>query len=138
MKFPFRLLWCAAALLGAGCATQPHASQQNAATASTAAATQAPAPLLLISIDAYRADYYDRGLSPTLEMLAKTGVHADSMQPSFPSLTFPNHYTIVTGLRPDHNGIVNNTMFDAQLGKFSLGNRKAVADGRWWDEGTSI
>ena len=100
------------ALLGAGCATQPHASQQNAATASTAAATQAPAPLLLISIDAYRADYYDRGLSPTLEMLAKTGVHADSMQPSFPSLTFPNHYTIVTGLRPDHNGIVNNTMDD--------------------------
>jgi predicted AlkP superfamily pyrophosphatase or phosphodiesterase len=60
------------------------------------------------------------------------------MQPSFPSLTFPNHYTIVTGLRPDHHGIVNNTMFDAALGKFSLSNRKAVSDGRWWGQGTPI
>jgi predicted AlkP superfamily pyrophosphatase or phosphodiesterase len=60
------------------------------------------------------------------------------MQPSFPSLTFPNHYTIVTGLRPDHHGIVNNTMFDPKLGKFSLGNRQAVSDGRWWDEATPL
>lgn len=138
MKFPFRLLWCAVAVLGAGCATQPDVPRQPVPPVSTAAARQAPAPLLLISIDAYRADYFDRGLNPTLEMLAKTGVHADSMQPSFPSLTFPNHYTIVTGLRPDHHGIVNNTMYDPALGKFSLGNRKAVSDGRWWAEGTPI
>ena len=71
-------------------------------------------------------------------MLAKDGVQAASMQPSFPTLTFPNHYTLVTGLRPDHNGIVDNTMFDPRLGRFSLGNRKAVGDGRWWDEGTPI
>jgi predicted AlkP superfamily pyrophosphatase or phosphodiesterase len=138
MKFPFRLLWCAVAVLGAGCATQPDVPRQPAPPVSTAVARQAPAPLLLISIDAYRADYFDRGLNPTLEMLAQTGVHADSMQPSFPSLTFPNHYTIVTGLRPDHHGIVNNTMYDPALGKFSLGNRKAVSDGRWWAEGTPI
>jgi predicted AlkP superfamily pyrophosphatase or phosphodiesterase len=138
MKFPFRLLWCAVAVLGAGCATQPDVPRQPAPPVSTAAARQAPAPLLLISIDAYRADYFGRGLNPTLEMLAQTGVHAESMQPSFPSLTFPNHYTIVTGLRPDHHGIVNNTMFDPVLGKFSLGNRKAVSDGRWWAEGTPI
>src|SRR5487761_2406063 len=87
--------------------------------------------LLLVSIDAYRYDYIDRGLSPTLALLARTGVQAASMQPAFPSLTFPNHYTIVTGLRPDHHGIVNNTMFDPALGRFSLGNRKAVSDGRW-------
>jgi predicted AlkP superfamily pyrophosphatase or phosphodiesterase len=118
--------------LSTGCATQPH-------TDGTVHSPGAPpAPLLLISIDAYRADYIDRGLSPTLAMLAKDGVHADSMQPSFPSLTFPNHYTLVTGLRPDHNGIVNNTMVDAQLGKFSLSNRKAVSDGRWWSEATPI
>src|SRR3546814_16034377 len=67
-------------------------------------------------------------------MLARHGVQAASMQPSFPSLTFPNHYTLVTGLRPDHHGIVDNTMFDPQLGKFSLGNRKAVSAGRWLDE----
>ncbi|OOG38240.1 ectonucleotide pyrophosphatase/phosphodiesterase [Rhodanobacter sp. C05] len=133
MKFPFRLLLCLLAAFGAGCATQPPVAP--ATTVSTAAQ---PAPLLLISIDAYRYDYIDRGLSPTLAMLAKDGVQAASMQPSFPSLTFPNHYTIVTGLYPDHHGIVNNTMFDAQLGKFSLGNRKAVSDGRWWAEGTPI
>lgn len=97
-----------------------------------------PAPLLLISIDGYRADYIDRHLSPTLEQLAATGVHADSMQPSFPSLTFPNHYAIVTGMVPDHNGIVNNTMVDAQLGKFALKDRKAVRNGLWWDQATPL
>ncbi len=95
-------------------------------------------PLLLISIDAYRADYFQRGDSPTLARLASHGVRAEAMQPSFPSLTFPNHYTLVTGLYPDHHGIVNNTMYDPELGKFSLGNRKAVRDGRWWAEGEPI
>jgi predicted AlkP superfamily pyrophosphatase or phosphodiesterase len=133
MKFPFRLLLCALVAISAGCATQQPVTPPPGATSGSS-----PTPLLLISIDAYRYDYIDRGLSPTLAMLAKTGMQAASMQPSFPSLTFPNHYTIVTGLYPDHHGIVNNTMFDAQLGKFSLGNRKAVSDGRWWAEGTPI
>ena len=133
MKLLSRLLLIAVAAFGAGCATTPTTP---AAPTQTAAAP--PAPLLLISIDAFRADYFDRGLTPTLAMLAQTGVHADAMQPSFPSLTFPNHYTLVTGLYPDHNGIVNNTMVDPVLGKFSLGNRKAVSDGRWWNEATPI
>lgn len=132
MKFPFRLSWVLLVAFSAGCATQPHTSSTFHAQGAQ------PAPLLLISIDAYRADYIHRGLSPTLAMLAHDGVQADSMQPSFPSLTFPNHYTLVTGLRPDHHGIVNNTMADPQLGRFSLGNRKAVSDGRWWNEGTPI
>jgi predicted AlkP superfamily pyrophosphatase or phosphodiesterase len=132
MKILLRPLLVLLMALSAGCATPSH-------TDSTAHPQGAqPAPLLLISIDAYRADYITRGLSPTLAMLAKDGVHADSMQPAFPSLTFPNHYTLVTGLFPDHHGIVNNTMVDTQLGKFSLGNRKAVSDGRWWDEATPI
>src|SRR3546814_7433866 len=54
------------------------------------------------------------------------------MNSSYPSLTFPNHYSIVTGLRPDHHGIVHNTMRDAELGGFRLSNREAVGDGRWW------
>lgn len=124
MKILFRLLCCLTLAFSAGCATTPRSSAK-------------PTPLLLVSIDAYRADYLDRGLTPTLAMLAQGGVHT-AMQPSFPSLTFPNHYALVTGLRPDHNGIVNNTMYDAQLGKFSLGNRKAVSDGRWWAEGTPL
>ncbi|HWX67818.1 MAG TPA: ectonucleotide pyrophosphatase/phosphodiesterase [Rhodanobacter sp.] len=129
MKILFRLLLCSLAAFSAGCATQ-----QPAAPVSVATTTARPAPLLLISIDAYRYDYIERGLSPTLAMLAKSGVQAASMQPSFPSLTFPNHYTIVTGLRPDHHGIVNNTMLDPVLGKFD----KALGDGRWWAEGTPI
>ena len=133
MKIPFRLLLCALVAFSAGCATR-----QAVTPPSVAATVRSPAPLLLISIDAYRYDYIDRGLSPTLVMLAKNGVQATSMQPSFPSLTFPNHYTIVTGLYPDHHGIVNNTMFDPVLGKFALGNREAVRDGRWWAEGTPI
>lgn len=131
MKILFRLLLCTLAAFSFGCAIQRPAT-------SAVATTSQPSPLLLISIDAYRYDYLARGLSPTLAMLANNGVQAASMQPSFPSLTFPNHYTIVTGLRPDHHGIVNNTMFDPALGKFSLGNRKAVSDGRWWAEGTPI
>src|SRR3546814_19069872 len=54
------------------------------------------------------------------------------MNSSYPSLTFPNHYSIVTGLRPDHHGIVHNTMRDAELGGFRLSNREAVGNGRWW------
>lgn len=130
MKILFRLLFCSVAAFSAGCATQPPAKP--------AAPKPAPAPLLLVSIDGYRADYLQRGLTPTLATLARDGASAEAMQPSFPSLTFPNHYTIVTGLRPDHHGLVNNTMFDADLGGFSLGNRTAVADGRWWAEGTPI
>jgi predicted AlkP superfamily pyrophosphatase or phosphodiesterase len=133
MNILFRLLFCALVAFSAGCATQRPATSTLAAPD-----TDRSTPLLLISIDGYRHDYLDRGLSPTLAMLAKNGVQAASMQPAFPSLTFPNHYTIVTGLRPDHHGIVNNTMFDPQLGKFSLSSRKAVSDGRWWAEGTPI
>lgn len=133
MKFLFRLLLCSLAAFSAGCATR-----QATKPAFHPASLNPPTPLLLISIDGYRSDYLKRGLNPTLEMLAKTGVLADSMQPSFPSLTFPNHYTLVTGLTPDHHGIVNNTMFDRELGHFSLSNRKASSDGRWWAEGTPI
>lgn len=132
MKILLRLALMLLTAFSVGCATQPLPSPV------TAGKTSHPATLLLVSIDGYRADYITRGLSPTLAMLASDGVQASSMQPSFPSLTFPNHYTIVTGLRPDHHGIVNNTMVDATLGKFSLGNRAAVSDGRWWNEGTPI
>jgi len=132
MKILWRPLLILVVAFSAGCATPPRTD------ANAHSQKAPPAPLLLISIDAYRADYIDRGLSPTLAMLARDGVHAASMQPSFPSLTFPNHYTLVTGLRPDHHGIVNNTMVDPALGKFSLSNRQAVSDGRWWDEGTPI
>ena len=88
--------------------------------------------MILISIDGFRWDYLDQYDAPTLRGLAANGVHARRLNPVFPSRTFPNHYTLVTGLRPDHHGIVHNTMQDAALGDFSLSNREAVGDARWW------
>ena len=74
-----------------------------------------PPLLILVSIDGFRADYLDQELTPTLWQLAQTGVHAEAMRPAFPSLTFPNHYSLVTGLVPDHHGIVNNMMRDPDI-----------------------
>jgi predicted AlkP superfamily pyrophosphatase or phosphodiesterase len=76
-------------------------------------------PVILVSVDGLRADAIGSGTMPTLDALAAAGVHADGMKPSYPTLTFPNHYTQVTGLRPDRHGIVNNTMLDPELGRFS-------------------
>lgn len=97
-------------------------------------------PLLLISIDGFRADYLDRGLTPTLKALAVSGVRAEYMRPSFPSLTFPNHYALITGLRPDRNGIVANTMEDDRIPdqKFATWNREAVENPKWWSQGVPL
>ena len=89
-------------------------------------------PLLLVSVDGLRPGDVTPALMPRLSELARHGVRAEGMRPSYPSLTFPNHYTLVTGLRPDRHGIVHNTMRDATLGDFRLSRREAVGDGRWW------
>jgi predicted AlkP superfamily pyrophosphatase or phosphodiesterase len=109
------------------CATHHHRS-----TPTTTAPVGDAAPVLLISIDGFRADYLDRGITPNLARIVREGVRAQWMNPSYPSLTFPNHYTLVTGLRPDRHGIVHNSMSDLELGPFRLSDRKAVGDGRWW------
>lgn len=89
--------------------------------------------LILISIDGFRADYFSQYKHPTLDALAKEGVRAKWMTPSYPSLTFPNHYAIATGLYPEHNGIVSNDMYDPVFdASFSLGRRAEVVNGRWW------
>jgi len=89
-------------------------------------------PLLLISVDGLRPTDVTPSQMPNLSRLAQQGVRAAWMKPSYPSLTFPNHYTIVTGLTPDHHGIVHNNMSDPVLGRFKLSDNKAVGDGRWW------
>ena len=64
--------------------------------------------VILISADGFRYDYAEKYKAEHLLALANEGVKAASMVPSFPSVTFPNHYTIVTGLYPAHHGLVNN------------------------------
>ena len=110
-------------------ATKTSARQTSSTTEARAAVT------ILISIDGFRADYLDRGASPTLARLAQTGVSA-AMLPSFPSKTFPNHWTMVTGMVPDHNGIVANAMDDPAhpAEHFTM----ATDTPYWWDEAEPI
>ena len=113
------------ALLLASCASRPPASGQ------TETDTRASRVVLLVSIDGLPASMLGTGALPTLDRLAADGVRAEWMNPSYPTLTFPNHYTLVTGLRPDHHGVVHNNMIDTQLGRFI--SKEAMADdGRWW------
>ena len=102
--------------------------------------TPQPVPVILVSIDGFKPDYLKRGVTPHLNSLAEQGVRAEAMLPSFPSITFPNHYALVTGLRPDRNGVVGNTMEDKEIPnvRFSLGNREALVDRRWWDEAEPV
>ena len=113
-----RALSLALLLLSAGCATPPP--PRHSAT------------LLLISVDGLRpADVNAAGM-PALSALADANVRAEGMRPSYPALTFPNHYALVTGLRPDRHGIVHNSMADATLGRFRTSDRAAVESGSWW------
>lgn len=67
---------------------------------------------ILLSLDGFRADFLDRGLTPTLNSFVRSGVSPKYMFPAFPSLTFPNHFTLVTGLHPESHGVVGNTFWD--------------------------
>jgi predicted AlkP superfamily pyrophosphatase or phosphodiesterase len=87
--------------------------------------------VILISLDGFRYDYIDKYKPKMLNELAKSGVRAKWMIPSFPTKTFPNHYTIATGLYPQNHGIVENNVYD--FGEvFTMANRKQVENPRWW------
>jgi predicted AlkP superfamily pyrophosphatase or phosphodiesterase len=102
---------------------------------STPPAATASGPLILVSIDAFRWDYLKIHRAPTLQALADGGVHATRLSPSFPSKTFPNHYTLVTGLYPSHHGIIANWFYDpADNAKFEMGKTES----RWWDGGEPV
>ena len=89
--------------------------------------------VILISIDGFRYDYLEKYKPKTLRRLAKKGVRAKWMIPSFPTKTFPNHYTIATGLLPENHGITTNNMYDPEFDAvFSLGKREEVQNPRWW------
>ena len=134
----FRWLACVAMLLAACAGSPREASPGAAAATATPGAETARAPLLLVSLDGVGADALFKGDTPRLDAVARRGLRSEGMRPAFPSLTFPNHYTLVTGLRPDRHGIIDNRMSDPQLGRFALSDRNAVGDGRWWQDGEPI
>lgn len=88
--------------------------------------------VILISIDGWRHDYLERFAPPALTALAKAGVRSEGLIPSFPTKTFPNHYTIVTGLWPQDHGIVANTMEDPAIGQRFTMSSDTAKDPRWW------
>lgn len=98
-------------------------------------ATQQTRPyVIMISIDGFRYDYAEKYNATQLLQLSGAGVRATAMQPSFPSLTFPNHYSLATGLYPAHHGLVDNLFYDRKRDAiYKVGNRDAVEDGTWYN-----
>jgi predicted AlkP superfamily pyrophosphatase or phosphodiesterase len=90
--------------------------------------------VVLVSLDGFRYDYPKLYDAKNILELASTGASApDGMIPSFPSVTFPNHYTIVTGLYPEHHGIVENTFYDPSRDQtYAINKPEAVTDGTWY------
>jgi predicted AlkP superfamily pyrophosphatase or phosphodiesterase len=99
------------------------------------AAGPAGETVILIGIDGFRWDYLELHDAPTLRALAETGTRARRLQPEFPSKTFPNHYTLVTGLRPESHGIVANGFYDpATDGMFNM----TKLESHWWQAGEPV
>ena len=119
-------------LLVVSCGRTPVVFTPAPAPAQTSPTTAAKPLLILVSLDGWRWDYLDRAETPNLRALAARGVRSEGLIPSFPADTFPNHYTIVTGLYPDHHGIISNTMWDNSIGQTFTMSAGTAKDSRWW------
>ncbi|MDO6391363.1 ectonucleotide pyrophosphatase/phosphodiesterase [Pontibacter sp. BT731] len=89
--------------------------------------------VILISADGFRYDYADKYDAQFLKSKRAEGIEAESMLPAFPSKTFPNHYSIVTGLYPASHGLINNYFYDPQRKEhYTMRDRSKVEDGSWY------
>jgi len=89
--------------------------------------------VLLVSWDGCRWDYINRGLTPNLNELIENGLRAERLIPSFPTKTFPNHYTIVTGLYPENHGIIFNSFVDFyNADSFRMKNDNSIKQDKWF------
>lgn len=89
--------------------------------------------IILISLDGYSQQYLGKYSAPHIEQLIAEGIVAEAMQPAFPTKTFPNHYSIVTGLYPGNHGIIENNIYDADFDSiFRMDNSEEVTAARWW------
>lgn len=124
-----RLTVLASALLVLACRQTPGVVAHAVAPDFSARIAQ---HVVLVSLDGFRWDYVDRPAAVNIRALAARGVRAERMIPVFPSKTFPNHYSIVTGLTAEEHGIVANVMRDSVLGTFRTSDSLAQAESRWW------
>lgn len=93
----------------------------------------APNYLVVLSTDGFRWDYPEKTDTPNLDYMEHKGVRAERFIPSFPTNTFPNHYTMATGLHPDHHGIVLNRFYCPEMdADYNKGDRSTVEDGRFY------
>ncbi|KAJ9314305.1 hypothetical protein DTO271D3_5534 [Paecilomyces variotii] len=88
---------------------------------------------ILISLDGFRADFLNRGLTPTLNNFIAEGVSPKYMLPSFPSVTFPNHYTLVTGLYPESHGVVGNSFWAPEFQEEFHTESSVSTQSKWWN-----
>lgn len=89
--------------------------------------------LVLVSLDGFRWDYQDLYETPALDRIAADGVRAERMIPVFPTLTFPNHYSIGTGLYPANHRLIGNTFPNKDKSAwYSMRDREAVQNGEWY------
>jgi hypothetical protein len=136
-RAPLRCALLALCLGSAACDQRPvePVSTQPTDTAQRPDSGQASARpyLVLLSLDGFRPDYLTLYPAPNLQRIVQRGTTAESLAPVFPTSTFPNHYTQVTGLYPERHGIVGNSFWDPQREQqFSIGNRVVVEDGSWY------
>ena len=146
--------WCWAAALAAAVAwgpggAGPASARESAAAGASAQPGRATTPggtggvnapetldkpyLVLVSFDGFRHDYLDRYATPSFDRVAARGVAAEALVPVYPPLTFPAHYSIVTGLHPERHGLVGNRFYDpARGGEYNYRDPASVADGTWY------
>ncbi|MXY29997.1 MAG: alkaline phosphatase family protein [Gammaproteobacteria bacterium] len=145
VRVPARMGNICLALWLAGCAGAQHTPEGGAPAAVATTADAGPAAgrnhprhlgkpyVVVVSFDGFRHDYMERFDTPNFDRMAVEGARADGLIPVFPSLTFPAHYSIATGLYPGTHGLVNNTFYDREFDSFySLSDRETVEDGRWY------
>lgn len=95
--------------------------------------------VVLISLDGFRHDYLDSFATPNLDAIAMVGVKAEALIPAFPTKTFPNHYSIVTGLHPEEHGIAANKMYDPATDTwFQIGAGSPATREAYWFEGEPV
>ncbi|RKF61474.1 putative pyrophosphatase/phosphodiesterase [Erysiphe neolycopersici] len=106
-------------------------AQLNTKMSSNGTALFAPTTIL-ISLDGFRPDFLSRGITPRLNAMREEGFSPVYMRPSFPSVTFPNHYTLVTGLHPESHGIVSNVFWDGYLKERFYYTKPDAMNKKWW------
>ncbi|HKI79898.1 MAG TPA: alkaline phosphatase family protein [Ignavibacteriaceae bacterium] len=89
--------------------------------------------IILISLDGFRWDYANRGITPNIEYMKEHGASAISLRPDFPSKTFPNHYSIVTGMYPENHGLIANSFINPFTHeKYKNSDPNSSTDGKWY------